>query len=464
MLHSLRFRLALAFTLVIVVTVGAVLFFVWRTATSEVRQYGELNQQGRQSRVELELGRYYRAHDGWEGIQPYIVQWGSLYDQRIILTGPDSVVVADSAEKMLGQVYQPKPQDKPLLIFETGPIGMGIVGPGPVGIIYISPEPSAVFPSPLTLAGAIGRFLLWGALIAIAIALLLTYFVANRISSPIKTLATAARKLGQGDLSQRVTIKETDEIGELAEAFNSMADGLERDETLRRNMVADTAHELRTPLTNIRGYLEAVQEGLKQPDAELLRSLDEEAATLSRLVNDLQELSLAEAGELKLNFQIENVAALVGPAVAAAGSQAARKQVSLTSQLPPALPPVSVDRQRIGQVLRNLLDNAIAHTPPGGSIAVSAEKQANTVKISVSDTGEGIPPEDLPNIFERFYRVDKSRTRATGGSGLGLTIARRLVEAHGGTIEAKSEPGKGSRFSFTIPAAAEAASNQDKAL
>lgn len=456
MLHSLRFRLALAFALVILVAVGAVFFFVWRTASNEVRQYGELNQQGRLSRVELELGRYYRANGGWEGIQPYVEQWGSLYDTRIILTDPSGVVVADSQNKLLGQVYKSNPQDRPLPIFEGAMMGMLRQG-SIAGILYISPEASVVFPSPLNLAGAISRFLLWGALLAIAIALLLTYFLARRISAPIKTLAATARRLGQGDLSQRVDFKEKGEIGELADAFNSMASELERDEELRRSMVADTAHELRTPLTNIRGYLEAVEEGLQKPDADLLRSIDEEAATLSRLVNDLQELSLAEAGELKLNFQTENVAAMVGQAVVAAGAQAAKKRISLTSQFATGLPALNIDRQRIGQVLRNLLDNAIAHTPAGGSIAIAAEKQTNAVKIIVSDTGEGIPPEDLPNIFERFYRVDKSRTRATGGSGLGLTIAKRLVEAHGGTIEAQSEPGKGSRFSFIIPATDETA-------
>ncbi|MFH0941863.1 MAG: ATP-binding protein [Chloroflexota bacterium] len=453
MFHNLRFRLMLAFTLVILVAVGAVYFFVRQTAGGEVRQYGERNQQVRLSRVGFELNRYYRAHGGWEGIQPYVEQWGSLYGHRIILTDPNGTVVADSEGKLLGQIYRPEPPDRPLPLLERA---IGMLREGAIaGMLYISPEPSALFPSPVSLSRAISRFLFWGALLAIGIALLFTYFLSRRISAPIKALATAARRLGQGDLSQRVGFKEKGEIGELAQAFNSMADDLERTERLRRNMVADTAHELRTPLTNIRGYLEAVQEGLKQPSADLIRSLDEEAALLSRLVNDLQELSLAEAGELKLNFQPENAAGLVSQAMAAAGAQAIKKQIAVTSQMPPALPLVNIDRQRIVQVVRNLLDNAIAHTPSGGSIVVAAEKQANRVKISVSDNGEGIPPEDLPNIFERFYRVDKSRTRATGGSGLGLTIARRLVEAHGGTIEVQSEPGKGSRFTFTLPAVGE---------
>jgi signal transduction histidine kinase len=454
MFHGLRLRLMLAFALVILVAVGAVFLFVRQTTGGEVRQYGELDQQVRLSRVAFELGRYYRVHNSWEGIQTDVEQWGSLYGRRIILTDPAGTVVADSDGELLGQTYRPEPPGRPLLL-EGGIVG---IRQGAVpGMLYISPDPSIVFPSPESLAQAIRRYLLWGALLAIGIAFLFTYFLSRRISAPVKTLAAAARELGQGDLSQRVTFKERDEIGELARAFNAMADEMEKTERLRRNMVVDTAHELRTPLTNIRGYLEAVQEGLKQPDADLIRSIDEEAATLARLVSDLQELSLAEAGELGLDFQPESVAALVGQAVAAAGAQATKKQVTVTSQVPRGLPRVNVDRQRIGQVLRNLLDNAIAHTPAGGSIIVAAEKPGDRVKVSVSDTGEGIPPEDLPNIFERFYRVDRSRTRATGGSGLGLTIARRLVEAHGGTIEALSEPGKGSLFTFTLPVIEEAA-------
>jgi len=449
MFHSLRFRLALAFTLVILVAVGTAFLFVRQTAGGELKQYGELNQQARLDRLAFELNRYYRTNGSWEGIQPYVEQWGSLYDHRIILTDSSGIVVADSDNKLLGQSYHPEMAQGQLPM----PGGMipGMKG-GLNGRLYISPESSAIFPSTANLIQAISRYLIWGALLAIGIALLITYFLSRRISAPIKVLATTARKLGQGDLSQRVSVKEKGEIGELAQSFNSMGSELEKAEKLRRNMVADTAHELRTPLTNIRGYLEALQDGLKEPNADMIRSIDEEAAILLRLVNDLQELSLAEAGELKLNFQPENVAGVVEQAVAAARAPAAKKQVTLTSQVTSTLPTVNIDRQRIGQVLRNLLDNAIAHTQAGGSIMVAAEQQASGVKISVSDTGEGIPPEDLPNIFERFYRVDKSRTRASGGSGLGLTITKRLVEAHGGTIEVQSEAGRGSCFSFTLPA------------
>jgi len=295
------------------------------------------------------------------------------------------------------------------------------------------------------------QYILWGCLIGGGVALAITLILSRRILSPIKALTEAAKRLGQGDFSQKIELKDKGEIGELSRAFNLMANDLERAEQLRRNMVADVAHELRTPLSNIRGYLEAVNDGVIKTDASALRSLNEETTRLSRLIDELQELSLAESGELKLIRQDEDISRLISQTVSAVRAQAASKDVSFSINLVHDLPPVNVDSQRIAQVLHNLLDNAISHTAQGGSITVSAAQQDNWLEIAVTDTGEGIPEEDLPNIFERFYRVDKSRARATGGSGLGLTIAKRFVEAHGGRIEARSELGKGSRFAFTLP-------------
>jgi signal transduction histidine kinase len=296
-----------------------------------------------------------------------------------------------------------------------------------------------------------GRFFLWGGLVAVVIALAITFFLSRRILSPVKALTSAATNLGHGDFSQRVQIKDKGELGELANAFNSMASDLERAEMLRRNLVADVAHELRTPLANLRGYLEAVRDKVIKPNVDTIRSLNEEAMLLSRLVDDLQELSLAEAGKLKLNRQPEQIAELIKQTMTAVQVQAKSKGLSLSADLPDNLPLADIDDQRITQVLHNLVENAIAHTPKGGAITIKARQLETLVEISVADTGEGIPADDLPNIFERFYRVDKSRARATGGTGLGLTIAKRMVEAHGGKIAVQSELGKGSRFAFTLP-------------
>ncbi|HXY75107.1 MAG TPA: ATP-binding protein, partial [Dehalococcoidales bacterium] len=256
---------------------------------------------------------------------------------------------------------------------------------------------------------------------------------------------------GKGELSARVVTKDKGELGDLAGAFNSMANDIEKNEKLRRNMIADTAHELRTPLSNIRGYLEAIQDGVIQPDNAIITSLSEEAALLSRLTDDLQDLAMADAGILKLVKQPENIIDIINNSITAVTGRVSGKGIMLHTDLPEELPLCNVDAHRIMQVILNLVNNAITHTPTGGMITISAAQHGPQISVTVKDTGEGIPAEDLPNIFERFYRVDKSRNRATGGHGLGLTIAKRLVEAHGGHISAQSELGKGSSFTFTIP-------------
>jgi signal transduction histidine kinase len=427
-----------------VVTIGSIFFFIYQTTRNEISQFEERVESMQAGRIEMELSRYYYQQGSWEGIQPFVGQWGNLYGQRIILTDTNGIVVADSEGDLLGKSYDP---DSPGRLISP-PWEEGVIG-----TLYISPELplEADIASPYVLYMAIGRFFLWGGLVAVAIALLITFVLSRRILAPVKALTSVAKRLGRGDFSQRVQVKDRSELGELAKAFNAMASDLEHTEKLRRNMVADVAHELRTPLSNVRGYLEAIRDGVIKSDANTIRSLTEEAMLLSRLVDDLQDLALAEAGELKLMCQPEDIAALINQIVATVRSQAATKGVSLSIDLPAELPPVKIDSNRISQVLRNLLDNAVAHTPRGGTITVTARQQDKWVEVGVDDTGEGIPAEDLPNIFERFYRVDKSRTRATGGSGLGLTIARRLVEVHGGRIEVQSELGKGSCFTFTLP-------------
>jgi signal transduction histidine kinase len=445
-IHSLWLRLLLAFALVIVVTIGAVFFFINQAAQAEIHRFEERASRMRADRMGMELSRYYFQQESWEGIQPYVEQWGSIYGERIVLTDAQGIVVADSEGELLGETYS------------TGTPGRLLSTPWQtdvIGTLYIIPQPSSGvgFTALQILIRTIGLFFLWGGLIAVAIGLIMTFFLSRRILAPVKSLTAVAKKLGKGDFSQRVQIKDRSELGELAETFNSMASDLERAERLQRNMVADVAHELRTPLSNIRGYLEAVRDGVIAPDENTIRSLDEEATLLSRLVNDLQELSLAEAGQLKLVRAGEDIGQLIKQTVAVIRPQAMAKGVSVSVDLPDGLPAVDIDWQRIGQVLRNLLENAVAHTSGGGSVSVTAAREGSWVSVSVTDTGEGIPAEDLANIFERFYRVDQSRTRATGGSGLGLTIARRLVEAHGGEINARSEPGKGSCFSFTLPVA-----------
>lgn len=432
----------MAFIVVIAATTGTISFFFYQSATDEIRRFEERVEEVRIARMEHALSFYYYRQGDWEGIQPFVEQMGDLYDRQIVLADADGTVVADSRGDLLGKEYS---LDLP------GETISPPWGGYTLGTLYLGPRPS---PDPISawrLHNPIRQYILWGGLIGGGVALAIIFVLSRRILNPIKALTLIARRFGRGDFSHRLKLKDKGEVGELARTFNSMANNIERAEQLRKSLVADVAHELRTPLSNIQGYLEAVRDGVIKPDADTIRSLDEEVMLLSRLIDELQELNLAEAGELKMACQPENITGVINKVVAAVQAQAMAKGVSISIDLPDKLSSVNIDSHRISQVLRNLVENAVAHTAKGGSITVSVSQRGKWMKVAVTDTGEGIPAEDLPDIFERFYRVDKSRARATGGSGLGLTIAKRLVEAHGGKIKAWSKPGKGSRFTFTLP-------------
>jgi len=291
-----------------------------------------------------------------------------------------------------------------------------------------------------------------GGLLAIAIGAVLMWLLATRITRPVEALTTAVRKMEGGDLSPRVAVRGADEIAALAHAFNGMATALDRSQALRRQMTADVAHELRTPLANLRAQVEALEDGLLKPDGAALASLHEEVAILARLVDDLQQLADAESGALKL--EPVPVAAREALETAAAGFQtaAAAGRVAIEVDADPSLT-ARADPLRLGQILRNLAGNALTYTPPGGRVRLSAAANGAGIVFTVEDTGAGIAPEHLPHVFERFYRADPSRSRATGGAGLGLAVVRQLVVAQGGSVTAASEPGRGTRMTFTLPAA-----------
>ena len=282
------------------------------------------------------------------------------------------------------------------------------------------------------------------------LAVFLTLIFSQSILAPIDALTHAARKMEHGDLSQRVQVKSSGEVGVLANAFNSMADGLQRVEQLRCNMVTDVAHELRTPLSNLRGYLEAMQDGVLPASPENIASLHQEVMLLNHLVDDLQELALVEAGQLRLAQRSTDLTQVVEQALATYRPQADSKRISLNAVIDPDLPFVFADPERIRQVLRNLLDNALAYTPGRGNVSIEAGCHNGMVAVRVRDTGSGIAPEHLPFIFERFYRADKSRTRSTGGAGLGLAIVRQIVEAQGGHVSIDSTLEKGTAVTFTL--------------
>ena len=289
---------------------------------------------------------------------------------------------------------------------------------------------------------------------AVVAALAVNVLVSIRVVRPVRGLASAARHVSSGAYEARVPAEGTDEIAVLADAFNEMAASLEASERRRRELLADVAHELRTPLATVQAYIEGIADGVVQPTSATWSALKGELQRLRRLADDLQAVSRAEERQLDLRRRRTTPAAIVGAAVRAAAPGFQARGVELTAQAEPRLPQVDVDGDRIGEVLGNLLENALRHTEAGDTVVASAERHGNAVELAVTDDGEGIAPEHLDRVFERFFRSDAARTRARGGSGIGLTIARAIVEAHGGTIRAESAGlGRGARFVVSLPAA-----------
>jgi signal transduction histidine kinase len=283
-------------------------------------------------------------------------------------------------------------------------------------------------------------------------ALLMSLFLSRRIVKPVRTLIVASQHISDGHYDERVQVDGSDEIAQLATHFNQMTAQLEQVESMRRQLIGDVTHELRTPLTSIKGYMEGLVDGVLPSTPETFDQIHREADRLSRLVDDLQELSRVEAKAYSLDLHSVIVSDLVQTTIKRLSPQATAKRISLHSNLPADLPPLQADEDRITQVLVNLAANAIQYTPEDGEVTISATRQADEIHVSVKDTGIGIPPEHLANLFTRFYRVDKSRSRnAGGGSGIGLTIARHLIEVHGGRIWAESKgDGQGSTFTFSL--------------
>ncbi len=297
--------------------------------------------------------------------------------------------------------------------------------------------------------------LMYAALAATAAALALSFIFSRSVVAPVLAMSRAAQRIAEGRYDERVQINGNDELAQLALRFNQMAEKLNEIEAMRRRLIGDVSHELRTPLTAIKGSMEGLMDGVLPANDETYQQIYLEADRLNRLVDDLQELSRVEARAYPLDIRSLDVPSLVQTVTKRLAPQAQSRRIALDLELTPNLPPLLADEDRTLQILTNLVSNAIQYTPEGGRVTLSAKQTDKEIQISVRDTGIGIPPEHLPHIFDRFYRVDKSRSRrAGGGSGIGLTIARALVEAQGGRIwvETTAE-GQGSVFAFTLPIA-----------
>lgn len=293
----------------------------------------------------------------------------------------------------------------------------------------------------------------WAAGAAVLVAVLISLVFSRSILRPLREMMQASQRIAEGHYDERVNTIGSDELGQLAERFNRMAEKLHQVEAMRRQLIGDVSHELRTPLTAIKGSMEGLMDGVLPASDETYQQIHQETDRLNRLVDDLQELSRVEAGAYDLDLQPTPLAPMFETLVKRFRQPFESKGVTLNLDLPADLPPVLADEHRILQVLTNLTGNALMYTPAGGSVTISAMRTNGHIQVTVRDTGAGIASEHLSHLFDRFYRVDKSRSRAAGGgSGIGLTIARYLVEAHGGKIWVESAgAGKGSAFSFTLP-------------
>ncbi len=444
---SIQVRLVLGFALALALALAGVSWYVGSVADREVARFELRERQAQADRVRRLVTRHFVTHRGWADLQPTLEQAASVSGQRIIVTNAAGEIVGDSHRdsQQLGVPDENEVFRSPLT---RGPLSFGSIALAPGEAVPGELRAPAVS----RLAGAVDRSLLWAGLAAGIGGILLVSMMTGRILAPVQSLSAAAQRLGQGDLTQRVPASGPGEIGQLALTFNTMAENLQKAEGQRRNLAADVAHELRTPLSNIQGYLEAIKDDLLQPNDKTIDTIYRQVLHLIDLVEDLRVLALAEAGALNLQRDLVPVEELLRQSVESFRPRADSRGVKLSQEVPQNFPLVQLDRTRISQVVGNLLDNAILHTREGTSVAVSADLTSDKMaRVTVADEGEGIPPEVLPQIFERFYRADPSRARSTGGTGLGLTIAKQLVEAHGGSIRAESTPGRGSRFQFELP-------------
>jgi len=459
-MRSVWFKLTAALVLVTLMGVGLSILIPGVVTVRSFESFVLSSRAEERTGSAEALVTYYSGQGSWEGVDS-VMFWfrgsaghgmgpggkpgmmpGMTRQWRFKLADENGVVIAPSRSVEIGQQLSPDELAASIPLEVEGHT---------IGFLLPSPSMDTLSDLELAFLGQVSRTIVPVGILACVIAIVLGLFLTWHLTGPVRKLTSAAEGIAGGDLSQRVDIKSKDELGQLGQAFNHMAESLSQAEKLRRNMVADIAHELRTPLTVMRGHLEAILDGVFQPTEKNIASIHKETVLLSRLVNDLQELAMAEAGQLRIEREPTDLASLVERTVSSVSPRGEKDDVRLVTDLPADLPLVNVDSQRIAQVLFNLLDNALRYTPAGGTITVKARRMDEVVQVDVMDQGPGLDPDELPLIFERFHRSDKARSRSTGGAGLGLAIVKQLVEAHGGEVWAESEASAGATFSFTVP-------------
>jgi len=458
----MRNRLILAFTLVIVIALGTVLLVANFSAETQVRGYLRRFGMGNSDAIIQSLSDYYRQHQSWSGVETLFNSQAAqpkgqgrgqgsgpggnqeagfqslniLADQNgVIIYAPDSIRIGQSLSESELQTSQ--------AILDDG---------NTIGYL-LSPNGANNFPANFEsqLITKVRNATLLAALISGGVALILAVILANQVVKPINALTLAAEKISHGDLSQRVEVSGSPEIKTLGETLNIMTESLDRSEKSRRALTADIAHELRTPLAVQRANLEALEDGIYPLDQDALKPLLEQNELLVRLVEDLRTLSLADAGELELHKRSVDLLELIHLTAKSFEPALAKNAITLQVRSIGELPRVNADPDRIQQILHNLLQNALRYTPAGKSIDIELQLEGKEIRLDVRDHGAGIPPEAFDLIFERFYRADSSRERESGSTGLGLAIARKLAEAHGGTLTVSNHPQGGAIFTLRLP-------------
>ena len=468
MMRSLRNRLIFSYLLVLVAMAG--LFFL---ATNRIieDQFYDMAYRGGQAfakRLAADLADFHTFSGGWEGVEDFFDRsflrpdhdemqkpgedlmdkregrgpWFSTDEQRFIVLDVNGETVYDS-----------NPQGEPIKDMDRA-MEEGIpimVDEKQVGTVLVAATLGKLSALQDMFIKQVNLVMLLAAVGCVVAVLIYGTLQARKIVAPVRALSEASRKVAEGDYSQQIPVTSRDELGEMAAAFNTMASDLERQRELRYRATADMAHELRTPLSVLQVELESLEDGINEPTAEVIGNLKQEVFYLTRLVENLRMLAAADAGELMMDLQPLEIKGLVDVVVNRLREAAREKGIALLTNPDGEDLLVAGDDQRLAQVLLNLLSNALHFTPSGGEVSISVEQVENRVHVSVSDNGIGIAAEDLPHVFERLYRSDRARQRENGSSGLGLAIARSLVEAHGGHIWVESKEGEGSMFTFSLP-------------
>jgi two-component system, OmpR family, sensor histidine kinase BaeS len=455
----MRIRLIIAFALIVLVSVGSVVLLSGRGAASEVRSFMFRGGIVGVDDLVVSLEKYYQANLSWEGAESLVelsahmqrsghgarrmMPW--MMEQRLRLADASgSVLVDTSSPENLGYLTQSELAYAIPLVVNRETVG------------YLLPEGGMFFTrdQESDLLVRLNRAALIAGLIAGGLSLLLALLLAYHLLRPIKALTNAAGNLARGDLSQRVPVSGGDELAKLGQTFNYMAASLEEAETSRRAMTADIAHELRTPLSVQRAQLEALQDGIYALNPDNLSPILEQNRLLTRLVEDLRVLAMADSGKLNLEFISTDFYQLVKRTIESFIPQASARgiQINLSAtEYNENQATIRIDPQRVEQILANLFTNALRYSPDNGSIEVKIDMDSNYLNLTIRDYGPGIPKKALPLLFDRFYRVDQSRSRGEGGSGLGLSIAHKLAQSHGGSLSAANHPQGGAVFTLRLP-------------